>query len=1153
MNDFVHLNVHSEYSIEDSIVRIDQLVSAVKERGMSAVALTDKHRLTAMLKFQTACFENGIKPIIGCDLDVSTDLGEARATFLCADQTGYHNLIRLITAAARDANSKGQVTLQMLKDYQQGLMLLSGSVHGVLGESVLKESTEAVESLIDQYLQIFGDRFYASISRTGRLKENAFIERVVPIADRKGVPLVATNDVICLNADDFSIHDAKLCIQRNESMDDEYSWQGEFSDLQHLRSPREMAELFEDVPDAIENTHEIAKRCNVEVETGTYFQRPFPAEDMAENGNILREKVAEALQEFLDDPNNEVAATSREEYQNRVDYELDVIIEMGFASYFLIVQKIVLWAKSQNIPVGPGRGSGAASLVARVLGITGVDPIKHKLFFERLLNRDRRSMPDLDIDFCAERRGEVMWHVVEQFGRDCVGLIATCNTHAAKGALNGMGRAMGIPYTDMRKITKLIPQKLGTKLEEAVNEDPEIAKTALRLGNADLIPQTLRLEGTVSNTGIHPAGVVIAPARLEEYVPCYVDKDTQLLVSHLDKDDVEKAGLVKFDLLNLKYLTVIDNALKSINSVSDVEAEPIKPETIPFDDVATFKLIRRAETEGIFQLESPGMKNLIRNLKPDEFADIVALIALFRPGPLNAGTDQHYANRKNKLEPVSFAHKLLEPVLNDTHGLMIYQEDVMRVARTLAGFSGSEADILREAMGKKRMEVLAQLKDRFLEGCNSNGIEQRLAEATFEDMLGFSEYAFARAHATAYAMVTYQTAYLKANYPREYMAAAISVERSDPNRLVRMLVETDRMGLTIAPPDINNPSANCVPTPDGIRLGLLCLKGWKDPEDINILKQLIEAEGKFSSCFELCVRVPLARFNKNKLANLILAGAFDEVESHYESKFIGRKVLHDKLERSFQAGLEMSSGRGGVFGRPNEDEVFSDYKLPEPFTENELCAGEVDALGFAPSQKSTAQYITEFAPICSHSLSEIQGLQKGTEVVMAGVITRAEIRDGNRGEYAQVDLSTDEGVINVVVWPEAFEKYSRYVMEDTFAVVEGRIDRYRDRVQIASQKLLDVESARRQFKSFVSLRFDKSALRERLTEQNLARFKELFKKTDRQQGRPVEILVRKGPAMLRISLGKGFKKLNVTDEVLAELNDIFGSGVVNVGYQNNPA
>lgn len=1151
MTDFVHLNVHSEYSIEDSVIHLNQLVPEVKQRGMSAVALTDRNRLTAMLKFQSECIGEGVKPIIGCELSTATENGAASASVLCADQVGYHNLLRLVTAASRNTVDHGRVTVPMLEEFQRGLIFLTSGVKGHVGQTLLQHGPDDAAQLLDTYLQIFGDRLYVSISRTGRLQENDYIECMVDIADRKDVPLVATNDVICLTAEDFSIHDAKLCILRQESMDDEYSWQGEFSEHQHLKSPEEMAELFADLPDAVENTVELAKRCNVEVETGTYFQRPYPNEDMDENAAILRERATAELEAFLEDANNHVDESSWAEYRSRLDEELEVIIDMGFASYFLIVQKIVLWAKSQDIPVGPGRGSGAASLVARVLGITGVDPIKHKLFFERLLNRDRRSMPDLDIDFCAEQRAKVMWHVVEEFSRASVGLIATTNTHAAKGALHGMGRAMGIPFTDMRKISKLIPTKVGTKLAKACEADPEIERTAMTLGNASLIPQTLRLEGTVSNSGIHPAGVVIAPGPLEEYVPCYSDNDTGLLVSHLDKDDVEKAGLVKFDLLSLKYLTVIDRTLKSINAGIDETAQPLTAAAIPPEDAKTFELIKSAETEGIFQLESDGMKNLIRKLKPDQIADIVALIALFRPGPLQAGTDDRYARRKNKLESVTITHELLEPELTDTYGLMIYQEDVMRVSRSLAGFSGSEADVLREAMGKKRTAVLEQLKDRFLEGCQSNGVPRGLAEGTFNDMLGFSEYAFARAHATAYAMVTYQTSYLKAHYPKEYMAASISVERDAPPRLIRILAEADRMGLVIEPPDVNRPSVNCEPTAQGVRLGLLCLKGWKDQDDVKVLNELISMNGEFTSFFDFCMRVPPDRINRNKVANLILSGGFDKLESKLGNKFVVRSILHDKLDLTYQASTEMSTANGGLFDDPNEDDVFGNYTPPARFTEKELVAGEMDAIGYAPSGNAFGRYEKEFQPICTHTLNELQQLSKGQDVVVGGVITRAETRDGQRGEFANIDLKSTHGDIRVVVWPEAFEKYSRFVIEDQFVVITGRTDNYQNQPQIAAERIFNVEGARKEFQARICLRFDERTKRERLTEDNLTRFKAVFENTNRKQGRPVDILVEKDSAKLHVELGTGFRKLNVTDEVLAELNDIFGAGVVHVGHRSN--
>ena len=1042
----------------------------------------------------------------------------------------------------------------MLAEFNEGLILLSGGVRGDLGQRLLANEHKRAEELLDWYAQHFGDRFYAEVSRTGRVDENDYIEAVVPLAAEKNVPLAATNDVICVSDDAFTLHDAKLCIQRSEHMGESYSWKGEYSPYQHLRSGEEMRKRFRDLPDAIENTIEISKRCNVQVETGKYFQRPYPKPTDDENNAILRHTVEEALEAFLANEHSDIDATDFSTYRERAEYELDVIIEMGFAGYFMIVRDIVLWAKEHDIPVGPGRGSGAASLVAMLLGITGLNPIKHNLFFERLLNRDRRSMPDLDIDFCAQRRDEVMWHVVEQFGRDCVGLIATQGTLAAKGIVHGMGRALAYSHSDVSRITQLIPTKPGTKLKEACDEDPRIEETAAAYGCTELIEESKKLEGIIATSGVHPAGVVIGPDRLEEYVPCELDPETNLLVTQLDKDDVEKAGMVKFDLLSLKNLTVIDKTIRSINMRNKNGSPHLEIADIPLNDRNTFRLIAAADTEGVFQLESPGMRRLIRQLRPDTFDDIVALVALYRPGPLNAGVDRSYALRKRGKERVSYDHPLLKEVLKNTFGLMIYQEDVMSVSRALAGFSGGEADILREAMGKKIRDKLVELKDRFADGCLENDVESKVADEIYEKMLGFSEYAFPKAHAAAYAMVTYQTAYLKANYPNEYMAAVISVERGDPNRVRRLLAEADRMGLALESPDVNRPTFDCVPTKDGLRIGMPCLKGVGEG-DVRHIQQALD-ERQFTSLFDFCTRIDVTNMHRNTVERLIRSGAFDSIEPISNEREGVRAVLLDKLALAYQAGTDGAQSNHSLFGGPKEQEVFENYKVPEPLSRKELYLGERETIGFEVSDSSTRSYFQEFDSVCTCSLDEAHTREGNGEIVVAGKIKRSEVREhSSRGEIATLELEGQNGALNAILWPEQYRKFSRYVVADEFVIAKGRMryDKFRDENQLSIDSLFDPVGARKHYQAFVALRFENDEARALLTAEKLQQFEDVFKNSERNEGRPVDIAIQKDGATLRVGLGKGFRKLPVTNQVLAELRGIFGPNVVNVGFQKKGA
>ena len=1159
MSDFVHLSVHSEYSIEDSVVFLKDIASTVKSVGMSAVALTDENNLYAMLKFQNDCFEQGIKPIIGSDLKYAGARGNSRLIVLAENQTGYHNLLRLVTSASNLNGGLSGLNRDVLEALNEGLIVLSGGVGGEVGQLLLDNNVDQASDSLAWFQSTFGDRFFIELTRTGRKNEAEYINAVVQLADKLDIPLVATNDVIMKAASDFSLHDAKMCIKRGEHMDDEYSWRGRYSQLQYFKSPDEMCSLFEDLPDAIENSVEIAKRCSVEVETGVYFQRDYPNADQEQNIKVFRETVATKLDAFIEKRSKEEKDTSPEDweraYRERAKYEVDVIEQMGYASYFLIVSDIVQWAHEEKIPVGPGRGSGAASLVAMLLGITAVDPIKHNLFFERLLNIDRKTMPDLDIDFCAQRRDQVLAHIVDRFDKDCVGLIATQNTHAAKGIIHGMARANGYSYSDVNRITQLIPIKPGITLNEAYELEPSIKTTAAANGCSELLNEAEKLEGIVSTVGVHPAGVVIAPGRLDDFVPCHIDPDTSLFVAQLDKDDVEKVGMVKYDLLSLKNLTVIQKAVDAINLNQDQGSQPFDINQIPLDDRETYQLIASAETEGVFQLESVGMRQLIRRLKPDAFEDIVALVALYRPGPLNANIDKSYALRKHGKEPVRYDHPLLVDVLEGNYGLMIYQEDVMSVARQLAGFSGGDADILREAMGKKRQEKLATLKDQFIQGCAKNSVDGKLAESVFEKMRGFSEYAFNRAHATAYAAVTYQTAYLKTHFPNEYMAAVASVDSADPNRFARIMGEAERMGIEIRRPEINQPTRDCLALADAIQLGLGGIRGLGNDE-IKAIQSAREQDGEFESLFDFCTKIDTSRVSRASIERLIHVGAMDSLERENASTGFIRATLLQKVEAAYQAAVEKieRGSKAGLFGDAQESEVFIDTVDPEPLSKQEIQALEAESLGFVLSRDSTRFLFDEFRSVCTQTLRNVASVSKGMQVTIAGYIKRADVRDmPGRGEIANVTLQDQTGSVNMVVWPEEYKEFAPLIVDDKFLVVRGQMsyDRLHDEMQVSAKKIFDTTSARREWGAFVSLKFLTNAQQARLTTDSLEALKTILDSVKGSIGRPLKVVVLDDNTEIEIELGSGFKKIPVTDQLLSDLRDLFGQDTVHVEFKRS--
>ncbi|MFM8354258.1 MAG: DNA polymerase III subunit alpha, partial [Gammaproteobacteria bacterium] len=802
---FVHLRVHSEYSVADGLFKIKDLAVRAAALGMPAVALTDQANLFAAVKFFQACLEQGIKPILGVDLQVIDPDGEVTwSTVLAQNETGYRNLLALVSAAYVGAADRGHIPRDLLFTRAEGLIALSGGRSGALGSALLKGDAAAATARASAWSTAFPGRFYIELTRTGRVDEERYIDLAVALAATLDLPVVATNAVCFPTEADFEAHEARVCIHDGRTLDDPRR-ERRYSEAQYLRTPAEMQALFADLPSAIENTVEIARRCSVEIALGTYHLPNYPVP----TGVSLETYLADAAQDGLRRRLirlSELGELHHPEavYHARLAYELGVINQMGFPGYFLIVMEFIGWAKAEGIPVGPGRGSGSGSLVAYALGITDMDPIGYDLLFERFLNPERVSMPDFDIDFCMEGRDRVIAHVSERYGHDAVSQIITFGTMAAKAVVRDVARVQGKPYGLADKLSKLIPFEVGMTLEKAVAQSKELASfIAENEDVAEIMDMAYTLEGIVRGVGRHAGGVVIAPSRLTDFVPLYVDDQSGGLVAQFDKDDVESAGLVKFDFLGLKTLTIIDWAIAAINAARDPAAERLQIDRIPLDDPRTFALLHSAETTGVFQLESRGMKDLIRRLVPDRFDDIVALVALFRPGPLQSGAVDDYINRKHGREPVVYPHPDTAPVLAPTYGVMLYQEQVMQMAQVLAGFSLGQADLLRRAMGKKKPEEMAKVRAQFLAGCSAREVDGRLAGDLFDLMEKFAGYAFNKSHSATYALVSFQTAWLKAHYPAEFMAATLSADMQNIDKVVTLVDEARRMGLELLPPSVN--------------------------------------------------------------------------------------------------------------------------------------------------------------------------------------------------------------------------------------------------------------------------------------------------------------------------------------------------------------
>ena len=809
---FVHLRLHTEYSLVDSTIRIKQLMPAVEAGGMPAIAMTDQNNLFGMVKFYRAARGAGIKPIFGVDVllvDEDDDNLTYHMILLCQNDAGYKNVTKLISRAYMEGQKLGvpRVQRDWIKETSDGVILLSGGREGDVGHALLAGNTELAQARLNEWNSVFPERYYLELQRTGRTGEDEYLHAAVALAEANQIPVVATNDARFITKDDFESHEARVCINSGYTLDDN-TRPKHYSEQQYLRSAEEMHELFADIPEAIQNTIEIAKRCNVELVLGKNYLPEFPIPDGMTEGEFFAQESVKGLEERWPDifdedvlNNPEVFAEKRQEYDERLQVELDVINGMGFPGYFLIVADFIQWSKDNDIPVGPGRGSGAGSLVAYALKITDIDPLLYDLLFERFLNPERVSMPDFDIDFCMDKRDLVIDYVARTYGRDKVSQIITYGSMAAKAVVRDVGRILNHPYGFVDRIAKLIPFEIKMTLTKAMQQEPDLKELYDQDEEVQaLMDLALKLEGLTRNAGKHAGGVLISPSTLVDFTPLYCEEGGGSIVSQFDKDDVESVGLVKFDFLGLRNLTIIDWAVKSINELRETQGkDAIRIEDIPLDDKASFDLLRAAKTTAVFQLESHGMKELIKRLQPDVFEDIIALVALYRPGPLQSGMVDDFVNRKKGIAKVTYPHEDLEPILKPTYGVIVYQEQVMQIAQVLAGYSLGGADMLRRAMGKKKPEEMAKQRAIFMEGSGKNEVDATNATEIFDLMELFAEYGFNKSHSAAYALVSYQTIWLKAHYPAAFMAAVLSADMDNTEKVVTFVDDCRQLKLEVIP------------------------------------------------------------------------------------------------------------------------------------------------------------------------------------------------------------------------------------------------------------------------------------------------------------------------------------------------------------------
>jgi len=1047
----------------DSTVRIPALMEQCVASSMPAVALTDQNNLFGLVKFYRKAIAHGIKPLIGLDLRILNEEDPERPytlVLLCQNNDGYRNLSELVTRSYLEGQVRGVPMARrewLNAETCEGLIALSGGLHGDIGHALHNGHVDEACDLLDGWLAVFPERFYIELIRTGRPGEEACVQASVTLAGNKGAAVVASNDVRFLRADDFNAHEARVCIHDGRSLADTERPRL-YSDSQYLRSPQEMAELFADVPAALENTVEIARRCNLDLKFGDSVLPAFPVPDGQDEAVFLEAEATRGLKAALtakfeneDTPENEHGALSAP-YFERLRIELGVIQSMGFPGYFLIVADFIRWARENNVPVGPGRGSGAGSLVAWVLGITDLDPLQHVLLFERFLNPERVSMPDFDIDFCMEGRDDVIDYVAQRYGRERVSQIITFGTMAAKAVIRDTGRVLGQPYGFVDRIAKQVPFEIGITLEKALEQSDELASMYRDDEEvAAIIDLARSLEGLVRNAGKHAGGVVISPGPLTDFAPLYCEEGGTNVVTQLDKDDVEAVGLVKFDFLGLKTLTIIEWAVRIINDTyPDAKLDISR---LPNHDAKTFELLRSTRTAAVFQLESSGMRDLIKRMRPDQFDDLVALVALFRPGPLQSGMVDDFITRKhssNKAD-INYFHPDLKPVLEETYGVILYQEQVMQIAQVLAGYTLGGADLLRRAMGKKKLEEMAEQREIFVKGATERGVTERTATHIFDLMEKFAGYGFNKSHSAAYAVLSYQTAYLKAHYPAAFMAAVMSADLQNTDRLVTLKDDCRQLGLKLMAPDINRSAFQFSVSDDKtILYGLGAIKGVGHAAVDSLIEER-DSNGVFASLAEFCRRVDHEKINRRALEAMVKSGAMD---GFGESR---RSLMHqvpEAVRSADQQAKAAAAGQNDMFGLEApaiEVEATRPVQLAE-WQERLLLSNEKEALGLYLTGHPFDAVRNDAGCFADGRLADItaepppqnnKGERKYAharrEATVAGLIV--DVR--KRGNRVSVVLDDDTGRMEISFFNEAFQEFRHMLVKDEIVVVSGGL-RYDD-------------------------------------------------------------------------------------------------------------
>ncbi|SHG12820.1 DNA polymerase-3 subunit alpha [Desulfacinum infernum DSM 9756] len=1098
MPPFVHLHVHSQYSLLDGAIRLGDLIETAKGFGMPAVAVTDHGNMFGALEFYEKAKKVGIKPIIGCEIYLAPRSRHERQpatgnagdedrnyhlVLLAKDLTGYKNLMKLVSLAHLEGfYYKPRADKELLRRYNEGLVALSACLKGEVAFHLTRNRPESAAKAALEYQEIFGpENYYLEIQANGIPEQAIVNERLIALGKELGIPVVATNDCHYLKKGDARAHEILLCIQTGKNVLDEKRMKFSTDQL-YFKSPDEMAREFAHVPEALENTVRIADMCSLEIPLGEYHFPVFPLQ----NGESIEDRFERTVEEGFRRRLEEIryrradfSDTDREEYEKRLRYEMDVIKEMGFAAYFLIVADFISYAKNKGIPVGPGRGSAAGSLVAYVMGITDLDPIEHGLIFERFLNKERISMPDIDVDFCVLGRDEVFRYVAEKYGKEQVAHITTFGTMQAKAVIRDVGRALAMPYNEVDKIAKLIPASPGMTLKKAFEQEPRLAELQRDDPQMkELFEIAFALEGLTRHASTHAAGVVIGDKPIVEYMPLYRDQEGEV-VTQFSMKYVEKAGLIKFDFLGLRNLTVIHNAVDLIRKNHGVELDM---QRLPLDDPKTFELLCRADTTGVFQLESSGMRDILVRLRPENFADIVALVALYRPGPIESGMVDNYIDGKHGRIPITYELEQLRPILEPTYGVILYQEQVMKIASVLANYSLGEADILRRAMGKKIPEVMAAQRERFLAGAKENGIDLAKANHIFDLMEKFAGYGFNKSHSAAYALIAYQTAYLKAHYPVEFMAALLNSFLSSTDQVVKLINECREKGIQVLPPDVNVSERDFTVVEGKIRFGLGAVKNVGEAAIEGILAVRTK-DGPFRSIFDFCDRVDTSRVNRRVLEQLIKCGAFDSI---HPDRARTLAALDEALEKAQARQRDRQSGQINMFDllRAKSKAKRAEPKLPDvpSWDTRTALQFEKEALGFYISGHPLDHYRDQIAKLCTADTQKVRERKDGTKAILCGLISVTKELTTKKGErMAFLSLEDKEGTLEVVAFPEVFSRARELLQGDDPLVVLGTIQHDEKGSKVLADHILSLDDAQTQTVEAVHIhlsadRLDRDAL-----------------------------------------------------------------------------